>query len=145
MKHISVLIVDNYENTRRTLRKLLSLNPIIEVVGEAKDGKEAIVKVEELRPELVLMDVKMPKMDGIKATRFIKGQYPKTVVIMLSAYDGESLVDKALKSGASAYLLKDSPIEDIVHCIVERCGEIQQRTASTQLAIIDNKYTEEKD
>ena len=142
MKPISVLIVDNYEGTRRALRKLLSLNQLIEVVGEARNGKEAIAKVEELRPELVLMDVKMPKMDGIKATRFIKGQYAKTVVVMLSAYDGESLVDKALKSGASAYLLKDSPIEDIVHCIIERCSEIQQKTASTQLAEFGSKDAE---
>lgn len=130
MKPISVLIVDNHENTRRTLRKLLSLDQIIEVVGEAKNGEEAIAKVEELRPELVLMDVKMPKMDGLQATRLIKERYSKTVIIMLSAYSRESLVDEALESGASAYLLKDYPIEDIVLCIMERYGKTQQDTAS---------------
>jgi len=119
MKHISVLIVDNHKGTRTALAKILSLDKRLKIVGEAANGKEAIAKVKELFPEVVLMDIKMPKMDGLQATRCIKESHPEIRIIMLSAYGEKGLVNEAIKLGASAYLIKNCQIEDIIQIIVD--------------------------
>ena len=115
---VTVLIVDNHANARRTLRKALSLDKRVKVVGEAINGADAILKVRELEPNAILMDVKMPKMNGIEATRYIKKHYPEIKVIVFSAYDEESLINEALKSGASDYFLKNNRVEEVIEAIV---------------------------
>ncbi len=122
-----VLLADNHTSTRRTLSKVLGLSEQIKVVGEARDGKEAIAKVRELHPEAILMDVKMPKMDGLQAAQQIRRHYPETKVIMLSAYNDEQLIDKATRVGAGAYLLKHNSIENIIQAILKECRKNQQK------------------
>ena len=115
---VTVLIVDNHANARTTLKKALSLDKRVTVVGEAVDGTDAIAKASELAPDVVLMDVKMPEMSGIEATRHIKKHNPEIKVIMFSAYDEKSLIEEALKSGASNYFLKNDPVEEVVEVVV---------------------------
>jgi DNA-binding NarL/FixJ family response regulator len=119
MKPISVLIVDNHKSTRRTLSKLFELDGDIEVVGEAVDGREAVALAEKLEPEIILMDVKMPRMNGVEATRAIKKLCLNSKIIMFSAYDDDGLVAAAIESGAVGYLSKDDPIEDLVRTIMD--------------------------
>ena len=115
---VTVLIVDNHANARTTLKKALSLDKRVTVVGEAVDGTDAIAKASELAPDVVLMDVKMPEMSGIEATRHIKKHNPEIKVIMFSAYDEKSLIEEALKSGASNYFLKNDPVEEVVEVVL---------------------------
>ena len=119
MKPISVLIVDNHKSTRRTLRKFFDLDGDIKVVGEACNGQEGVELAEELQPEIILMDVKMPLMNGIEAARIIKERCLNSKIIMFSAYDDEGLVDTAIQSGAVGYLSKDDPIEDLLKAIMD--------------------------
>jgi len=123
---ITVLVVDDYEPARKAFRELLEQKKGIRVVGEAADGREAIVKNQELHPQVILMDAKMPKMDGITATDQIKKQSPEAKVIILSAYDEKDLIEKAMKLGADAYLSKNQPIEDIIRTILNVCKKKPQ-------------------
>lgn len=118
MQPIRVLVVDDYEPARKAFRELLEQEEGIQVVGEAADGREAIAKYQELHPQVILMDVKMPKMNGITATGRIKKQSPEAKVIILSAYDEKDLVEKAMKLGADAYVTKNQPVEDIIRTIL---------------------------
>jgi DNA-binding NarL/FixJ family response regulator len=106
-----VLIADDRPHSRRGLRAVLDLRSEIVVIGEAEDGREAIRLVEELRPDVVLMDVKMPVLDGLEATRCIKEQWPEVRVVVLTihpAYRAE-----ALAIGADAFLVKGGPARDL--------------------------------
>ncbi len=118
MKPISVLIADNHATMRRTLRKVLDFEMNIEVVGEAVNGKEAIDKVEKLKPEVVLMDIKMPVMDGLKSATYIKKHYPETKVIILSAYNHKNLIEEAKELGVAAYILKNKPVDVVIKTIL---------------------------
>ncbi len=121
MKPISMVIVDNHSSTRRILKKVLDLDERIRVIGSATNGIEAIDQVKKLNPEIVLMDIKMPKMDGLDATKMIVEKYPDTKVIVLTAYSEKNLQEKAAKIGASRYLSKNYPIEDIINVIIKEC------------------------
>jgi DNA-binding NarL/FixJ family response regulator len=116
---ISVLVVDDHRHVRENLRNALRLEGGIRVIGQAGDGLEAIVKTKKLRPNVILMDVKMPKIDGIEAARQIKAEYPETQIIIFSLYTQTSLVSKAMEMGVSRYLAKDQPIEEIARAIRE--------------------------
>ena len=107
MARISLLIVDDHPVIREGLRKMTALSPDLEVVGEAGDGQQALEKVQALRPNVVLMDVRMSGMDGVEATRRIRTEFPATEVIILSNYDEDRYVFEALRAGAKSYLLKD--------------------------------------
>ena len=107
MARISLLIVDDHPVIREGLRKMTALSPDLEVVGEAGDGQQALEKVQALRPNVVLMDVRMSGMDGVEATRRIRTEFPTTEVIILSSYDEDRYVFEALRAGAKSYLLKD--------------------------------------
>ncbi len=107
MARISLLIVDDHPVIREGLRKMTALSPDLEVVGEAGDGQQALEKVQALRPNVVLMDVRMSGMDGVEATRRIRTEFPATEVIILSSYDEDRYVFEALRAGAKSYLLKD--------------------------------------
>jgi DNA-binding NarL/FixJ family response regulator len=115
-----VLIADDRSRSRQGLRALLATQPGIEVVGEAGDGREAVLLVEEHRPDAVLMDAKMPMMDGLTATRLIKESWPEIKVIVLTMY-GARRAD-ALASGADAFLVKGCPAEQLLEAIL-RCPE----------------------
>jgi len=106
MSRYRLLLVDDHTLFREGLASILASQPDMEVVGEASDGLEALVKARALRPHLILMDVQMPGMDGVEATRRIQRELPDTAVVMLTVRDDDELLFEALKSGASGYILK---------------------------------------
>ena len=110
----TVMIADDQELVRQGLRLILGAEPDLEIVGEAHNGAVAVEQAHELRPDLVLMDIKMPELDGIEATRRIVGALPGTRVVMLTTFDRSQLVYDALLAGASGFLLKDMPSEQLV-------------------------------
>ncbi|MBX2863854.1 MAG: response regulator transcription factor [Leptolyngbyaceae cyanobacterium MAG.088] len=114
---IRLLIVDDQDLIRRGLNALLSTDPNLEVVGEAANGQEAVTRVTELNPDVVLMDVRMPVIDGVAGTRQICQQFPSTKVLMLTTFDDQEYVAQALQAGASGYLLKDTPFEELTQAI----------------------------
>ncbi len=110
---IRVLIADDHALFRRGLRTVLELDGDIQVVAEADDGRQAVTSTEENLPDVVLMDVKMPKLDGIEACRAIKAGVPSTRIIMLTMSDDEQDLFEAIRAGANGYVLKDVPGEEI--------------------------------
>jgi len=117
MDKIKVVLVDDHPVVREGLRTMLSTVPDIEVVAEAGDGLEALEKANEHRPHVVLMDLRMPNLDGIEATRRIKSQLPSTSVIVLTIYDNDAYVVDAVRAGAGGYLLKDASKDLLIHTI----------------------------
>jgi DNA-binding NarL/FixJ family response regulator len=111
---LSVLIVDDQALVRAGFRMILEAEADIEVVGEAADGREAVEEARRLRPDVVLMDVRMPDIDGIEATRRLLGEGDDTKVVMLTTFDMDEYVYDALRAGASGFLLKDVPPEQLV-------------------------------
>jgi DNA-binding NarL/FixJ family response regulator len=105
---ISVLLVDDHSLVRRGFRRILEDEPDIAVTGEASDGAEAVRLAQELRPQVVVMDCAMPKMNGLEATRQILEKQPQTLVLMLSMHPEETLVRQALDAGARGYVLKNA-------------------------------------
>lgn len=117
MEKIRILIVDDYPVIREGLRTMLSTYQTVEIVGEAADGAEAVAMVAEKKPNVVLMDIRMPNMDGIEATQRIKHQLPSTSVIVLTIYDNHAYIVDAVKAGADNYLLKDASKDLLIHTI----------------------------
>jgi len=117
MTAIRVLLVDDVEQVRRDLRTVLTLSSEIEIIGEAADGLEATSLAESLNPDVVLMDLEMPVLDGYEATRQIKTRFPSCRVITLTVHDYESARLKAKQSGVDAFLVKGAPVESIVQTI----------------------------
>ena len=123
-KTIRVLIADDHAIVRKGIRALLATETDIEVVGEAADGKEAVEKAERLHPDVILMDLVMPGMDGIEATRRITTRQPETRILVLTSFAEDEKVFPALKAGALGYLLKDAGPEELVRAIRQvYCGE----------------------
>jgi DNA-binding NarL/FixJ family response regulator len=114
---IRLALVDDQPFVRQALRKRLALEPDLAVVGEASTGREAIHLVEQLAPDLVLMDVTMAEMDGILATAAIHSRYPKVAVIMLSIYDDTFTRTRAHEAGAAAFVNKNGAVEELVEMI----------------------------
>lgn len=114
---IRVLITDDHTLVREGFANMLSLETDIEVIGQASDAKESIKKVGELKPDIVLMDIKMTGMNGLEATRVIRREYPDTDVIILSMYDEEDYVRRAVEYGATGYILKDTSKEALLRAI----------------------------
>jgi two-component system NarL family response regulator len=114
---IRVLIVDDHALFRRGLQMVLEGEPDIDVVAEASDGHEAIERAEATTPDVVLMDVRMPKRSGIEATRTIKDTLPSTKILMLTISDEEADLYEAIKAGASGYLLKEISIEEVASAV----------------------------
>ena len=114
---IRVLVVDDQELFRRGLTMLLAAEPSLEVVGEAGDGVEGTTLAAGVAPDVVLLDVRMPKRSGIEACRAIKEAVPSSKIIMLTVSDEEADLYEAVKSGASGYLLKDSSIEEVAQAV----------------------------
>lgn len=114
---IRVLLVDDQSIIRRGLSAILELEPTLEIVGEAEDGAAALVQVAALRPDVVLMDVRMPVMDGVAATRALAQTPNAPKILVLTTFDDTQAAAQALQAGAAGYLLKDTPIEEIVQAI----------------------------
>ena len=125
-RHVRVLIADDHKSSRDGLRALLSNYPEIEVVGEASNGREAVEMVETSRPDVVVMDVRMPVMDGLEATRIIKTNRPKVRAIVLSIYPGTRTA--ALAAGADGFALKGQGTADLM-AFIETGGRSRQRSA----------------
>jgi len=115
MDTIRILVVDDHQVVREGLRHMLELEADMKVVGEAGDAKEALTQVESLSPEIILMDIKMPGVDGIELTRQIKEKQPSCNIIMLTLYD--EYLTEAIEAGAVGYLLKDVKREELVRAI----------------------------
>ncbi|MDB5059727.1 MAG: liaR [Chloroflexi bacterium] len=114
---IGVLIVDDHPVAREGLRRMLERSDDIYVVGEAKDGVEALEQVAELHPNVVLMDIRMPGPSGLDVTRLVKAEVPATAVIIVTSYDDEALLMDTILAGASGFLLKDASRNLLVHTI----------------------------
>jgi len=119
MKQITVLLADDNRVVRKEFRKILELEADIEVVGEAKNGHEAVAMVKKLRPALVLMDIAMPLLNGLQATCQILKAFPTTKVLILSAHSDEAYIVEAVNSGAMGYLLKQTSADNVCHAIRE--------------------------
>jgi len=116
-QHIRVLIADDRLSSRNGLRALLATQLEIEIVGEAADGREAVHLVEQCQPDVVLMDLRMPVIDGLEATRMIKGRWPQVKVIVLTMYPSHQ--PEALAAGADAFLVKGCSAEDLLEAILQ--------------------------
>ena len=129
---IKILIADDQRLFRQGLRSLLEQEKDFEVVGEAADGQDAFTLVQEANPDIVLMDVEMPKLDGIHATRLIVERYPQIKILMLSVHNEDERVVSAIRSGASGYILKDADHKEFVKII--RSTFVGKRITSPFLA-----------
>lgn len=116
---IRLLLVDDQSLVRQGLKAMLSIEPDLEIIGMAENGEEAVSLFETLQPDVVLMDVRMPVMNGSTATRQICEKFPNAKVLVLSTYDEDRDVSDAIRAGAKGYLLKDMPLDELVNAI--RC------------------------
>jgi DNA-binding NarL/FixJ family response regulator len=114
---IRLLLVDDQQIIRQGLRSLLEAKHDLEVVGEAENGQQALTQVETLYPDVVLMDIRMPVMDGVAATRLIHQQFSQTKVLVLTTFDDDEYVSQAMRLGAQGYLLKDTCSDDLAAAI----------------------------
>lgn len=116
---IKIVLVDDQDLFRKLLQEWLNAENELEILGTANNGQQAIKKVEDLKPDVVLMDIEMPEMDGITATKIIRERFPETKVIVLSSYDDDVYLTKALRAGAKGYILKNNSAtaEDISNTI----------------------------
>lgn len=117
MDTVSVLIVDDQRLVREGVASLLEIQEGVEVIGTAVDGNQAVQFALDNKPDVILMDVRMPIMDGIAATQQIKRQLPSCQIIMLTTFDDEEYIIRSLQAGASGYLLKDIPAEDLAQAV----------------------------
>ena len=117
LEKIKILIADDQELMSRGLQTILELEADFQIAGTAANGEEACHKCRELQPHIVLMDIRMPVMDGVEATGIICGELPQTKVIVLTTFDDDELIINALKAGAATYLLKDIPSEKLIDVI----------------------------
>ena len=118
-KSISVLLAEDHTVVRQGLRLILDTSDDIRVVGEAENGRQAVKLAKELKPDIALLDVAMPLLNGLEAVKQLRRDTPKTRVLILSSYDDERFIDDSLSSGASGYLLKHSAANDLIKAIHE--------------------------
>ena len=114
---VRILVTDDHPVVRAGLSGMLSGEPDFEVVGEAQNGKEAVAFVGERKPDVVLMDLRMPEMDGVTAIQHIKSNYPDVHILVLTTYESDADILRAIETGATGYLLKDTPREELFGAI----------------------------
>jgi NarL family two-component system response regulator LiaR len=135
MKHIAVMIVDDHARVRQGLRTFFSTCPDLRVVAEAANGEEALERCGQTRPDVIVMDMMMPAVDGPTATGRIRKSYPDSQVIALSSFGDPDMVRRALEAGAAAYVLKDSSPETLVEAIRDahhgRCAAAREAVSKT--------------
>ena len=129
---IRILLVDDQTLIRQGIRLLLAGEPDLEVVGEAGNGRQALEMVSSLKPDVILMDVRMPEMDGVNATREISARFPSCAVIILTTFDDDETIFEGLRAGARGYLLKDINADEMTAAI---------RTVATGGALIQPSIT----
>ncbi len=112
-----ILITDDHDLVRDGYQRMLAREEGLEVVGEAANGREAVELCRKLRPDLILMDVRMPEMDGLEATRRIKAEFPTTGVLVVTTYDNPDYLFEAIEAGAAGYVLKDAPKQQLVNAV----------------------------
>jgi DNA-binding NarL/FixJ family response regulator len=117
-----VLIADDHDLVRDGYQLILNREPDLEVVGEASNGREAVELCRKLQPDLVLMDVRMPEMDGLEATRKIKGELPTISVLVVTTYDNPDYLFEAVEAGAAGYVLKDAPRRQLLDAVRRTLG-----------------------
>lgn len=127
---VRVLVVDDQRLVREGIASLLNIQEGIEVVGAAVDGQDAVEKASQLQPDVILMDVRMPTLDGIAATAAIRRMLPDCRVLMLTTFDDEEYIIRSLQVGAMGYLLKDIPAGDLAQAIRLTCAGIYQLSPS---------------
>ncbi|MBB2744588.1 UNVERIFIED_ORG: DNA-binding NarL/FixJ family response regulator [Microbispora rosea subsp. rosea] len=132
-----VLVVDDQQLMREGLVALLDLVDHVEVVGDAGNGEEALSLVAELRPDVVLMDLRMPVMDGVEATRRISREYPEVAVVVLTTYDDDRSVDSALLAGACGYLTKDAGRAEIAAALRSAAAGQSTFSAAVSRRLVD--------
>jgi DNA-binding NarL/FixJ family response regulator len=114
LKKTRIILVDDHLILRQGIRKLLEEHESFEIVGEASDGREAISLVEELKPDMAILDIAMPGLNGLEASRQIKNHHPEVKILILSMYDNEEYIKQALVAGVSGYILKESAVDELV-------------------------------
>lgn len=130
---IRVMLVDDHALVRTSVASLLATCPDIEIVGEAEDGVQAVAKAAELMPDLILMDIQMPTMDGLEATRRIKGAQPSLKIVMLTVVEDTRTLSEALTAGADGYLLKGMDLDEFLARVREISrGSAPQRHGDTE-------------
>jgi two-component system response regulator NreC len=117
MKPVRIVLADDHTVVRKGLRLLLETEPGFEVVADAATGREAVTLTEQMEPDVVVMDIAMPELNGIEAARQISAKLPRVAFVFVSLHSDESYVLRALKAGARAYLLKDSAEQDLIHSV----------------------------
>jgi DNA-binding NarL/FixJ family response regulator len=117
MDEIKLIIAEDEPVARQAMARLFDLETDIRVVGEAENGEIAVDLARRLMPDVILMDIRMPKLDGIKATQMIKQELPNVATVILTIYDDDTNVFQAIKAGAIGYILKDSPIDDALQAV----------------------------
>jgi DNA-binding NarL/FixJ family response regulator len=144
---IRVLIVDDHHVVRRGLVFFLRTQKDLEIIGEAANGKEAVEQVKLLKPDIILMDLMMPEMDGIQATKIIKQELPDIKIMMLTSFSDQDHVIPALEAGASGFQLKDIQPDELVTSIKKIIGgenQLHPKATSHLLANLSNKNKQEK-
>ena len=129
MDAVKVLVVDDHDVVREGIRMVLSSDPELEVVGTASSGEEAVDKVRELEPRVVVMDIGMPGLSGFEATRRIREANPEVQVVALTVHDSEAYVFQMLQAGATGYVIKRAPAEDVIHAVKRAALGESVRTA----------------
>lgn len=138
---IKLLVVDDHPVVRKGISACLARHQQIEVVGEAADGREAIRMARELQPDITLMDIDMPRMDGLAATEVLQRELPGTKVLILSMHDNLEHILRIIQSGARGFVLKEAPIAELVHAIeTVNAGEAYFSTDAARVAL--NKYVQ---
>ena len=117
LKPIRVVLADDHAVVRKGIREFLEEDPEIRVVAEASDGEEAVALIARERPDVIVLDIQMPKLNGMEATRRVKKEFPHTRVLMLTAYDDDPYIFAALQAGANGYLLKTSGSDELVRAV----------------------------